>query len=237
MTNIHDTLTERAKTHGDYSDHAMTTQKIKDVIRAGRTYGELNTHERETLDMIAHKIGRIVSGNPHFHDHWHDIAGYATLSADRNRPGSKDAADRGDAIAYAREMAEKERRACGPRGLVETASGERLDAIAALKNVSARNPGETDADFRHRIKTQLTAPNDPPWLADAIDTAAYALDHGFMPWFGGKHAGDTKPQPNRPVEVKFRNGVKAFLRNGCDESIVRWDWRDRPEDVIGWRYV
>lgn len=86
MADIRQTLAERENTHGDYGDHADTTQKLKDVIRSGRTYGSLNAHERETLDMIAHKIGRIVSGNPHFHDHWHDIAGYATLSADRNKP-------------------------------------------------------------------------------------------------------------------------------------------------------
>lgn len=83
MTDIRATLNERQSTHGDYCDHAGATQRIKDVIRSGPSYPQLDPHERETLDMIAHKIGRIVSGNPHFHDHWHDIAGYATLSADR----------------------------------------------------------------------------------------------------------------------------------------------------------
>lgn len=84
MVDIRETLATREGTHGDYGDHADVTQRIKDVIRAARTYGSCSNHERETLDMIAHKIGRIVSGDPHFHDHWHDIAGYATLSADRN---------------------------------------------------------------------------------------------------------------------------------------------------------
>lgn len=84
MADVNATLAERAKTHGDYTGHANTTQALKDVIRGGRTYGMLDAHERETLDMIAHKIGRIVSGNPHFADHWHDIAGYATLSEKRN---------------------------------------------------------------------------------------------------------------------------------------------------------
>jgi hypothetical protein len=37
--------------------------------------------QRESLDMIAHKIARILNGNPNVHDHWHDIAGYATLVA------------------------------------------------------------------------------------------------------------------------------------------------------------
>ncbi|WP_257617167.1 hypothetical protein [Campylobacter pinnipediorum] len=29
--------------------------------------------------MIAHKIARILAGNPNYKDHWDDIAGYATL--------------------------------------------------------------------------------------------------------------------------------------------------------------
>lgn len=86
MTDIRETLAERGVLHGDFTDHANVTQKLKDIIRGGRNYGKCDLHEREALDMIAHKIGRIVSGNPHVHDHWHDIAGYATLSADRNYP-------------------------------------------------------------------------------------------------------------------------------------------------------
>lgn len=79
------TLAARAATHGEYLDHARVTQELKAVIRSGPSYENCTDHERETLDMIAHKIGRIVSGNPHFTDHWHDIAGYARLSEDRNK--------------------------------------------------------------------------------------------------------------------------------------------------------
>jgi hypothetical protein len=78
-------LAERAKTHGDYTDHADITQSLKAVMRRGPQWTELEPHERETLEMIAHKVGRILAGNPHFEDHWADIAGYARLSADRNR--------------------------------------------------------------------------------------------------------------------------------------------------------
>ena len=82
-------LTERKKTHGEYLDHAKMTQALKDVMRGGKSYPLLNDHERETLDMLAHKVGRILAGDPHFEDHWRDIAGYATLSADRNLPDWK----------------------------------------------------------------------------------------------------------------------------------------------------
>lgn len=79
------TLAARKNTHGEYNDHARVTQEIKAVIRSGPSYDKCSPHERETLDMIAHKIGRIVSGDPHFTDHWHDIAGYARLSEERNK--------------------------------------------------------------------------------------------------------------------------------------------------------
>jgi hypothetical protein len=35
------------------------------------------------LEMIAHKIGRVLAGDPNHADHWDDIAGYARLVARR----------------------------------------------------------------------------------------------------------------------------------------------------------
>ena len=87
MTNINDVLAARGKTHGDYGDHARITQALKMQMRTSMPDGEgwhkLTVAQRETLDMIAHKIGRILAGDPDFRDHWVDIAGYAQLSADR----------------------------------------------------------------------------------------------------------------------------------------------------------
>lgn len=76
-------LSERASTHGDYSDHASFTQQIKHICHGSKNWEKMNSHQRETLDMIAHKIGRILAGDPHFDDHWKDISGYAKLTADR----------------------------------------------------------------------------------------------------------------------------------------------------------
>jgi hypothetical protein len=36
--------------------------------------------QRETIDMVLHKIGRIVSGNPKHRDHYDDIIGYTQLA-------------------------------------------------------------------------------------------------------------------------------------------------------------
>jgi hypothetical protein len=74
-----DILNDRTKTHGDYYNNAATAQALKEVMRRGVNWTSLNDRQRETLEMVATKIGRILSGNPHEIDHWKDIAGYATL--------------------------------------------------------------------------------------------------------------------------------------------------------------
>jgi hypothetical protein len=76
-------LAQRGKTHGDYSDHALVTQNLKSQMQLGKNWDDLNPEQKEALEMIQHKVGRILSGNPNFRDHWDDIAGYARLVADR----------------------------------------------------------------------------------------------------------------------------------------------------------
>jgi hypothetical protein len=60
-------------------------QAIKRTMAAhAATHGKTFADDQwEALEMIVHKIGRIVNGNPDVTDHWVDIAGYATLIADR----------------------------------------------------------------------------------------------------------------------------------------------------------
>lgn len=93
MTNIDDILAERAKTHGDYTEHADCTQEIMAVLAKHRRFSGLAADQRETLHMIAHKMGRVVTGNPDIADHWDDIAGYAKLSGDRVRQRLEKAAE------------------------------------------------------------------------------------------------------------------------------------------------
>ena len=54
-----DILAERQKTHGDFYDVARMAQELKDAMRRGKTWGSLDDIEREALQMIASKIGRI----------------------------------------------------------------------------------------------------------------------------------------------------------------------------------
>ena len=85
MSDIDKILAERAKTHGDYTEHANCTQELMRVLQAHRNWNILSDDQKETLHMIAHKMGRVVTGNPDIADHWDDMAGYSKLTADRVR--------------------------------------------------------------------------------------------------------------------------------------------------------
>jgi len=79
MIGIDDLLDEREKTHGKFLEVAMVAQEIKSIMRGSRNWKSLDPAMKEALDMIGNKIGRLLSGNPHFEDHSDDIGGYAEL--------------------------------------------------------------------------------------------------------------------------------------------------------------
>lgn len=78
---INETLIERGSRYGAFDGHADITQSIKEVMsgRPSTNWHHLPDAHKEALEMIAHKIGRILNGDPNYADNWHDIAGYATL--------------------------------------------------------------------------------------------------------------------------------------------------------------
>jgi hypothetical protein len=82
-TNVDAILNERANTYGSFEDVAETAQSIKDILYGTTGLPKIRSDQREALDMIASKIARIVNGDPDHVDSWIDIAGYATLVADR----------------------------------------------------------------------------------------------------------------------------------------------------------
>lgn len=73
-------LNERQKTHGNFATNARLSQAAKAAFEAEPTYIDLCDVHKESLDMIALKLSRILSGQANFKDHWADIAGYAKLA-------------------------------------------------------------------------------------------------------------------------------------------------------------
>ena len=72
-------IDKRESTHGDYTDKCNCIWRTKQVWHMQDGWDRLPATHRESLDMIAHKVARILTGNPHHVDHWRDIAGYAQL--------------------------------------------------------------------------------------------------------------------------------------------------------------
>jgi hypothetical protein len=80
--NIENILAEREKSYGLFKSHAALSQELKLIMRASLSWPTLSPDKKESLEMIAHKIARILNGNPGHHDSWCDIEGYAKLVAD-----------------------------------------------------------------------------------------------------------------------------------------------------------
>lgn len=76
---IEQTLAEREDRYGAFVDHARLAQNLTEVMHGAAKWEDLRAIHREALEMIQHKIARILNGDPDYADNWHDIAGYATL--------------------------------------------------------------------------------------------------------------------------------------------------------------
>ncbi len=91
---IDKTLKERGSNYGDANVQFALAQALKEAMRGNlaeegyeteaeaieQAWAELPAVARESLDMLATKVSRIVTGGAGHLDNWHDIAGYATLT-------------------------------------------------------------------------------------------------------------------------------------------------------------
>ena len=68
-------LKQRGSVHGSFMCNAYMAQEFKNVLRQRR----VDAIKQEALEMILHKIARIMCGDPDNIDSWQDIIGYATL--------------------------------------------------------------------------------------------------------------------------------------------------------------
>ena len=78
-------LNQRAVSYGSFIDVSRMAQRLKNVAHtaAGEQGKTFAADQAEALDMIFSKLARILNGDPNHTDSWIDIAGYATLVADR----------------------------------------------------------------------------------------------------------------------------------------------------------
>jgi len=80
-------LDERAKNYGKFSGIGQLTQTFKSILRDAPSWEGMQPDQKESLEMIVHKLARILNGNPDYADSWVDIAGYARLVSERLESG------------------------------------------------------------------------------------------------------------------------------------------------------
>ena len=79
LVGVDATLAERGTRYGTFTGHAKITQNIKRAMQDSPNWEKLDDDQREALEMTAHKIGRILHGDPNHLDTWQDGQGYLKL--------------------------------------------------------------------------------------------------------------------------------------------------------------
>lgn len=79
---IEEVLNQRQATYGSFTKNAEVSQMIKYFMTQGTNYKQMPMAHREALEMIVHKIARIVNGDHNYIDNWVDIIGYSQLVID-----------------------------------------------------------------------------------------------------------------------------------------------------------
>lgn len=76
---LEDTLNERGSRYGVFKGIGEISQEFKSVLHSYVDTSKLQPYQIEALEMILHKMARILNGDPTYVDNFRDIAGYATL--------------------------------------------------------------------------------------------------------------------------------------------------------------
>ena len=79
MKSTVEVLKERGDRYGTFQGNAAISTSMKGIARKSPSWEDMDDVQREGLDMILHKIARILNGDPGYADNWTDIAGYAQL--------------------------------------------------------------------------------------------------------------------------------------------------------------
>ena len=79
---IEKVISDRGVNYGRFEDGAEIMQQLKLIAHTSQGWEKMKPIQREGMDMILHKIGRILNGDPSYVDSWIDIEGYSKLVSD-----------------------------------------------------------------------------------------------------------------------------------------------------------
>lgn len=79
---VSEILKERGSRYGTFQSNARLAQALKRAMREWNPegWGRLDDSQKEALEMVAHKVSRIINGDPNYLDNYIDGAGYFELA-------------------------------------------------------------------------------------------------------------------------------------------------------------
>lgn len=80
MATVNEMLDEREARYGSFEGHSAIAQELKNAMWVTEKWGQLSDVQREALEMVQHKIARILNGDVSYQDNWIDLIGYAQLA-------------------------------------------------------------------------------------------------------------------------------------------------------------
>lgn len=83
MSDTEKVLSERGDEYGKFIDNSSIAQDLKRIVHNQFGWEAADSDQQEAMDMICSKLSRLLNGNVNHVDSWVDIAGYATLVAER----------------------------------------------------------------------------------------------------------------------------------------------------------
>jgi hypothetical protein len=68
-------------TNGNFRKMATIAHNLKEDFRETPNWANLSDAQKESLDIIASKIARVLVGDPAYREHWDDISEAANLGS------------------------------------------------------------------------------------------------------------------------------------------------------------
>lgn len=81
MSELNEILAERGKNYGEFKKCAEVAQGLKRWVQKHGQH--LQDDQKEALEMVMHKVARLLNGDPNHLEGWRDAIGYMTLVYER----------------------------------------------------------------------------------------------------------------------------------------------------------
>ena len=191
-------LATREDAHGPYATKAAWIQQGKNASRHADGWKYLTYAQKESVDNILQKLGRILFGDPNHIDHWDDIAGYALLAKEEiNTVEWDENVSLGEEILKSSEENHRET-VEAPKDSVEEFNEDCNEVLRSI------------AEWRAKIRkdAELSESREETKVEEPVDSDAEGSDSGHQETSNGYGVG-----PDGLLYLNFEDWLDACHRH------------------------